>query len=202
MTSYCPWFLWSRGARPFNTRGRVWLRETMIFRRVWTAKLIREHGHRFYSSLKVQSIEGICVLEVLFYYTHLHLGFSVLCTKANRVGHRWVELVTYCTLPYWYSLVPSPQSLSQIRALGVARHLMRPYKWRDVWSDKWLHTNEVDLFVSGHLRGQYRNTGLAASIVSAHHDVISSEATLAESFAYYFRYGAAAKWVYAWQFIL
>ena len=29
--------------------------------------------------------------------------------------------------------------------------------------------------------------------VPAHHDVISSEATLAESFAYYFRYGAAAE---------
>ena len=29
--------------------------------------------------------------------------------------------------------------------------------------------------------------------ISAHHDVISSEATLAESFAYYFRYGAAAE---------
>ena len=29
--------------------------------------------------------------------------------------------------------------------------------------------------------------------IAAHHDVISSEATLAESFAYYFRYGAAAE---------
>ena len=29
--------------------------------------------------------------------------------------------------------------------------------------------------------------------VASHHDVISSEATLAESFAYYFQYGAAAE---------
>ena len=29
--------------------------------------------------------------------------------------------------------------------------------------------------------------------IAAHHDVISSEVTLAESFAYYFRYGAAAE---------